>query len=49
MLLKLLTTHAKPHRKDELAQAVATFLEDAFPAAGPGTTEVLDPGDLESS
>jgi hypothetical protein len=33
MLLKVLLTHVKPQRKDELSQAVSAFIEEAFPAA----------------
>lgn len=32
MLLKVLLTHVKPQRKDELSQAVSAFIEEAFPA-----------------
>jgi hypothetical protein len=35
MLLRVLLTHLKPQRKDELSKAVSAFIEEAFPAGRP--------------
>ena len=39
MLLKVLLTHLKPQRKDELSKAVSAFIEEAFPAGRPQVPE----------
>lgn len=43
MLLKLLLTHVKPQRKDELSQAVGAFIEEAFPTGRPKIPEPTAP------
>ena len=41
MLLKLLLTHVKPQRKDEMSHAVSKFIDEALPTGRP---EVSEPG-----
>jgi hypothetical protein len=36
MLLKVLLTHVKPQRKNELTRTVSTFVDEAFPGVRQG-------------